>query len=43
MAANCNLSIVVAGLDPAIHVLLFPEAKTWTPGTSPGVTVDGEV
>ena len=31
------LSIVMAGLDPAIHVFLS-ESKTWTPGTSPGVT-----
>jgi hypothetical protein len=35
--ARCVLSLVMAGLDPAIHV--FPSAvKTWTPGTSPGVT-----
>jgi hypothetical protein len=25
----------MAGLDPAIHVFL--EAKTWMPGTSPGM------
>jgi hypothetical protein len=31
------LSIVMAGLDPAIHVF-FSAAKTWTPWTSPGVT-----
>jgi hypothetical protein len=29
----------MAGLDPAIHVLLFIEAnKTWMPGTRPGMT-----
>jgi hypothetical protein len=27
----------MAGLDPAIHVLLS-EAKTWMPGTRPGMT-----
>jgi hypothetical protein len=26
----------MAGLDPAIHELL---AKTWMPGTSPGMTI----
>jgi hypothetical protein len=28
---------VMAGLDPAIHVF-FVEAKTWMPGTRPGMT-----
>ena len=28
----------MAGLDPAIHVLLSRGAKTWMPGTSPGMT-----
>jgi hypothetical protein len=28
----------MAGLVPAIHV--FPEAKTWMPGTRPGMTGD---
>jgi hypothetical protein len=36
-AAGANtLSSVMAGLVPAIHVLLA--AKTWMPGTSPGMT-----
>ena len=30
----------MAGLVPAIHVL-FAEAKTWMPGTRPGMTVTG--
>ena len=30
---------VMAGLDPAIHVFLgLSEAKTWMPGTRPGMT-----
>jgi hypothetical protein len=29
----------MAGLGPAIHVLLV-EAKTWMPGTRPGMTAD---
>ena len=30
---------VMAGLVPAIHVLLFPRLqKTWMPGTRPGMT-----
>jgi hypothetical protein len=30
----------MAGLDPAIHVFCHTlrEAKTWMPGTSPGMT-----
>jgi hypothetical protein len=28
----------VAGLVPAIHVFHFSGAKTWTPGTTPGMT-----
>jgi hypothetical protein len=28
----------MAGLDPAIHVFLFAERKTWMPGTRPGMT-----
>jgi hypothetical protein len=31
--------LVMAGLVPAIHVL-FPESKTWMPGTRPGMTVE---
>jgi hypothetical protein len=30
---------VMAGLVPAIHVLLCP--KTWMPGMKPGMTDDG--
>ena len=29
---------VMAGLVSAIHVFLFAAAKTWMPGTSPGMT-----
>jgi allophanate hydrolase subunit 1 len=29
---------VMAGLDPAIHVLLLAGPRTWMPGTSPGMT-----
>jgi hypothetical protein len=28
----------MAGLVPAIHVLLFSALKTWMPGTGPGMT-----
>ena len=28
----------MAGLVPAIHVLLIAASKTWMPGTSPGMT-----
>jgi hypothetical protein len=28
----------MAGLDPAIHVFLIAERKTWMPGTRPGMT-----
>ena len=31
----------MAGLDPAIHVFLL--AKTWMPGTGPGMTVECHV
>jgi len=31
--------VVMAGLDPAIHVLALRRGrKTWMPGTSPGMT-----
>lgn len=32
--------LVMAGLDPTIHVLVASilERKTWLPGTSPGMT-----
>jgi hypothetical protein len=33
---------VMAGLVPAIHVLLR-EAKTWVPGTRPGMTKGDDV
>jgi hypothetical protein len=32
-----NLSVVMAGLVPAIHDL-FEGKKTWMPGTRPGMT-----
>jgi hypothetical protein len=35
---NGPISIVMAGLVPAIHALLVEE-KTWMPGTRPGMTV----
>jgi len=28
----------MAGLVPAIHAFFLPVAKTWVPGTSPGMT-----
>ena len=31
----------MAGLDPAIHVFIAMLAKTWMPGTRPGMTVNG--
>src|ERR1700726_3159663 len=30
----------MAGLDPAIHVFLTAERKTWMPGARPGMTTD---
>jgi hypothetical protein len=30
----------MAGLVPAIHVFLALDAKTWMPGTRPGVTTE---
>ena len=36
-----NKSFVMAGLVPAIHVLLFLGKKTWMPGTRPGMTKNG--
>jgi hypothetical protein len=35
---NGNGTIVMAGLVPAIHDLCA--AKTWMPGTSPGMTAE---
>src|SRR5215212_5407857 len=35
LAVPCN---VMAGLVPAIHVLLGQQRKTWMPGTRPGMT-----
>jgi len=31
-------TFVMAGLDPAIHVLAQPKRKPWMPGSSPGTT-----
>jgi hypothetical protein len=31
----------MAGLVPAIHALLVDRAKTWMPGTRPGMTING--
>ena len=31
-------NFVMAGLVPAIHVFLCAAAKTWMPGTRPGMT-----
>src|SRR5579864_963981 len=33
-----HLALVMAGLVPAIHVLLAQTLKTWMPGTRPGMT-----
>jgi hypothetical protein len=33
------LLVVMAGLDPAIHVFASGESKTWITGTSPVMTV----
>ena len=38
MGVRCLTLTVMAGLDPAIRVFLPTKAKSWTPGTSPGVT-----
>jgi hypothetical protein len=32
----------MAGLGPAIHVLLLQKTKTWMPGTTPGMTIEEE-
>jgi hypothetical protein len=37
-AEDSAISFVMAGLVPAIHVFLGSAAKTWMPGTSPGMT-----
>ncbi len=42
MDARTSL-VVMAGLDPAIHVFLSLGSKPWTPGTNPGAIVFGEV
>jgi len=34
-----QLSFVMAGLVPAIHVLILEISKTWMPGIKPGMTV----
>ena len=40
--SNDLLSVVMAGLVPAIHVFLTQTetSKTWMPGTSPGMTAE---
>src|SRR5262249_1079938 len=38
VSTDAELSFVMAGLVPAIHVLLAAR-KTWMPGTRPGMTV----
>jgi hypothetical protein len=45
MAGHSRPKDGVASLayDPAIHVFLSKGRKSWTPGTSPGVTVMAEV
>jgi hypothetical protein len=35
------MMFVMAGLDPAIHVLRSRKARTWMPGTRPGMTSYG--
>ena len=36
--------LVMAGLDPAIHVLRnHAVAKMWIPGTGPGMTTEGRM
>src|SRR2546430_5838621 len=41
-STSCTLSIKIEpdtrGLDPAIHVFVPHESKTWMPGSSPGMT-----
>jgi hypothetical protein len=32
----------MAGLDPAIHVLILLGFKTWMPGTRPGMTIQSK-
>jgi len=38
MESRVLMNFVMAGLVPAIHVFLDAAAKTWMPGTSPGMT-----
>jgi hypothetical protein len=39
MRKDSELSIVMAGLVPAIHVFArLQDDKTWMPGTRPGMT-----
>jgi hypothetical protein len=40
MVAGANTHSVMAGLVPAIHDFVV-EAKTWMPGTRPGMTKEG--
>ena len=37
MTPEAIFKAVMAGLDPAIHVLIAATAETWMPGTKPGV------
>jgi hypothetical protein len=37
-ATDAPLSVVMAGLDPAIHVFMPHQRKTWMPATSAGMT-----
>jgi hypothetical protein len=38
LKSQSYVRFVMAGLDPAIHVFLRAESKTWMPGTRPGMT-----
>ncbi len=41
MLTNGLLDALIAGLDPAIHLLRMKLFIRWTPGSSPGVTKVG--
>jgi len=41
MLTNGLLDALIAGLDPAIHLLRIKSFMRWTPGSSPGVTNAG--
>ena len=38
---GATIRVVIAGLDPAIHLLRIKGFMRWTPGSSPGVTNAG--